>query len=48
MAIALGMAGGMAVIYMGARVGATIIDVANRWRRYRAGDKDAWKVDGEE
>ena len=35
-------------VYFSARVVVTIADVCTRWRKSRAGDPDAWKVDGEE
>jgi hypothetical protein len=48
MATFIGVVGSMTVTYVGVRIGATVVDAYQRWRRHRAGDKNAWKVDGEE
>ena len=43
----LTIAGAVTVAYGVVRVGATAVDIFQRWRRSRAGDVNAWKVPGE-
>jgi hypothetical protein len=38
------MVGAITVTYYGVRVIATGVDLFQRWRRSRAGDKKAWEV----
>jgi hypothetical protein len=37
-----GAVGAAVVLYISIRVLATVIDIWKRWRRSRAGDKNAW------
>ena len=43
-----GMVGACMGVWIGMRVVATGVDIFQRWRRARKGDRNAWKVDGEE
>jgi len=43
----LELVGACVVVYFGIRIGATALDIFGRWRRYRAGDSDAWKTSEE-